>query len=120
MCDKLAPPTQEVAEVHSNKEFTSEDHWQNATNINAASYDCGYCSAHTSSGLGLHSDRNNVFVRICPNCNGPTFFDIRRRQWPGPRVGRPVSGLTEQVQAIYEEARTGTADGAFTGSQVVD
>ena len=102
--------------VHANKKFTGEEHWQNVTSIGASSYDCGYCSATTASGLGIRTEGNNAFVRICPNCNGPTFFAVDGSQWPGPRAGRAVSGLSEEVRDVYEEARTSAANAAFTGA----
>ena len=116
MCGRLGLLTLEVAEVHADKRFTREEHWQNISAVPAASYDCGYCSAATASGTGVKSDGNRYFVRFCPNCNGPTFFGAGGVQWPGRKLGLSVSGLSRDVQAVHEEARTSIANNAYTGT----
>ena len=100
---------------HSDERFTGGQHWPNLQDIQAAVYDCGYCSRPTSSSKGMQTDGGNLFIRICPTCNGPTFFGINEQQWPGPQAGRTVSGLSEGVEAIYAEARRCSAN-AFTAS----
>ena len=102
--------------MHTDHQFTSSNHWQQAIGVNAAKYRCGYCSSDVASGSGWQTDGNNAFLRICPHCNGPTFFAVGGVQWPGAKEGAPISNLPPDVQAIYEEARSGIAGNAFTGA----
>ena len=112
----VASTLPEGERMHTDQRFTSGNHWQNPSNVTAARYRCGYCSSDVGSMLGLQTDGNNAFVRICPQCNGPTFFDVREVQWPGPKAGLPISNLPADVEPIYEEARASTAANAFTGA----
>lgn len=116
MVDLHQNPTVEVARMHTDHRFTGPNHWQQAVGVNAARYRCGYCSADVGSGSGWQTEAGNVWVRICPHCNGPTFFAADGSQWPGAKEGAPISNLPPDVQAIYEEARSGIAANAFTGT----
>src|SRR3990172_9631216 len=111
MCDRLLPLSSGVAEMHGEKRFTYDGHWNTAQQVAAARYICGYCTADTGSGTGWVTDRGDAFIRICPNCNGPTFFAVGsgEPQWPGPKPGQPISALDEGGAAIYEEARASIA-----------
>jgi hypothetical protein len=102
--------------MHNDQRFTNISHWQNPYNVLAASYRCGYCSSDVGSAMGLATEGNLAFVRICPQCNGPTFFAVDGGQWPGPKVGTTVTHLPSDVQSLYEEARSSIAGNAFTGS----
>jgi hypothetical protein len=45
-----------------------------------------------------------------------TFFGVDGKQWPGAKLGAPVANLPDDVEAIYEEARSAIAANAHTGS----
>ena len=106
----------EVVEVHKDTRLTAGNHWVSTQAVQATNYRCGYCSSDVASGLGWQTDGGNAFIRICPQCNGPTFFDIREAQWPGPKIGLPIHNLSPDVDSIYEEARASIAANAFTGA----
>jgi len=103
--------------MHRDHSFTSTNHWQNAGGIDAVAYECGYCSSAVGSGLGWNTDGGTpARIRVCPNCNGPTFFSTDSKQWPGAKVGKSVSSLPEDVGFVFEEARESVAGNAFTGA----
>lgn len=97
--------------------LTAEHAWANPVHtLPAESYRCGYCSNDVASERGLLSERMAAFVRICPQCNGPTFFAAGGKQWPGAKIGRPVQSLDPDVAAIYEEARNSLTVNSPTGA----
>jgi len=102
--------------MHKDKRLTGDGHWEQTTVIEAESYICGYCGSRIGSANGWRTDIRNAFVRICPHCNGPTFFGVDGSQWPGPKLGTAVTGLPNEVCAIYEEARNSIAGAAYTGA----
>ena len=55
-------------------------------------------------------------IRVCPQCNAPTFFSFQRTQHPGPLLGGEVASLADDVQRIYDEARNALTVGAATGT----
>ena len=90
--------------------------WQNVQSLPPDSYRCGYCSYDVASAHGLAARDGLAVVRICPQCNGPTFFSHDGRQWPGPKLGANMSKLPTDVGAIYEEARSSVTVNAFTAT----
>jgi hypothetical protein len=80
-------------------------------------YRCGYCDTVVGSRAGYyHHQHPQVFrIRICPNCNRPTFFEDKV-QTPGVAFGEYVGNLPEQVAELYQEARRCTSIGASTAA----
>lgn len=76
---------------------------------------CGFCNQRVAGKAGLNSQSSQVYVRICPNCNRPTFFEPKR-QTPPAVPGNVVGGLPEDVEKLYIEARTCLGAGAYTAS----
>ncbi|WP_295745383.1 DUF4145 domain-containing protein [uncultured Limosilactobacillus sp.] len=95
-----------------------------AESIMSAKYVCGYCGALVSSEKGMpiteqgdystRPQKGNYGVYVCTNCHMPTFLyeDI---QVPGSRFGAPVKNVPDNVNSIYEEARSSYAANAYTG-----
>lgn len=88
-------------------------------------YICGYCGHEVSSNRGmplaLKSESGSTILKnrpcgvyICTHCHMPTFIynDI---QVPGDRFGSPVENVPDEVNDVYEEARSSFAAGAYTG-----
>lgn len=97
--------------------------WRNAQNLGAHTYVCGFCGDRVSSEKGYAAGAANdgsgtpiAFVRICPSCQGPTFFSRTRKRVPGSAPGNPVSRLPRDIAQLYAEARAGSAAGAYTGA----
>lgn len=87
------------------------------------SYTCGYCGNHVSSEKGLRisqyqdgsGDIPGKGIYLCPNCKGPTFFDLYDIQHPGYLIGQKIKHIPENVDSLYEEARNSFSVNAFTG-----
>lgn len=102
--------------------LSDNQEWYNAQTISNESFICGYCGDKISSNLGyaVHQANTSPTQRggayVCPNCKGITFFTPEGKQLPSPVIGKPIQGLPEEVQALYEEARKCTASSCFTAS----
>lgn len=101
-----------------------ENYLWDGKNMKSRKYICGYCGATVSSDKGIplteldnYGDQKQVHkygVYICTNCHMPTFiFD--KMQVPGNRFGSPVKNVPDEVNSVYEEARSSFATGAYTG-----
>lgn len=89
--------------------------WSNAQRITSKAFTCGFCANQVASSAGFFSDRNQ-FIRICPNCEAPTYWDNGASQIPGISPGRKVSHLPAELNQLYNEARSCAGHNAFTGS----
>ena len=54
-------------------------------------------------------------LRICPNCQRPTFFE-EGKQYPGFPVGEPIKHLPPDIEALYNEARASATANAPTAA----
>lgn len=98
--------------------------WTNISKIRSKNFKCGYCGciigndkgfyAQEKSGLLGSLDREyNIY--ICPNCDKPTFFDDKEKQYPGVKIGSNIQNIThEEVVDLYNEARNCFSVDAFT------
>jgi hypothetical protein len=100
-------------------------HWENTTTKDSGfrtrDYRCAYCGRDVAASegywcIGEHDSLEHT-IAICPKCNGPTFFRRHLNQIPQPPFGDSVPHIDEpKIEAIYEEARQCTSDGAFTAA----
>lgn len=95
----------------------------------AAPYRCGFCSHEVSSERGwsnlLRDDEDpeeeeliqlEAYIRICPNCKRPTFFETPNGQYPMAPAGYDVKDLPKDIEGLYNEARVSASSGAPTAS----
>lgn len=91
--------------------------------IMECSYVCGYCGHEISSNRGMPlrirkgvTTYNNkpYGVYLCTHCHMPTFI-YKDIQIPGNRFGSSVKNVPDEVNNVYEEARSSFAAGAYTG-----
>ena len=99
----------------------TEYDWQHVREVKGVKYKCGFCGVDAGPSKGYYANlkelKRTVEIFICPACSMPTFVSVDGRQFPGPRGGRDVSGITDAgVAAVYQEARDCTGVGAFTGA----
>ncbi|WCT58830.1 DUF4145 domain-containing protein [Limosilactobacillus vaginalis] len=96
--------------------------WGNS-NIMENSYVCGYCGHEVSSDEGMPllidkpghiTQQSGYGVYVCTHCHMPTFI-YKDIQVPGNRYGDPVQNVPNDVNSVYEEARSSFAAGAYTG-----
>jgi hypothetical protein len=95
--------------------FMAKILWMNAKPTRHAEWTCGYCGTDTGSDHGYQGKTaasQEVFIRICPKCCAPTFFDEHSRQWPGPLATRAVHSVPDNTRALFEEARRCVSAGA--------
>jgi hypothetical protein len=91
--------------------------WQGAQSIEAKQYQCGYCDSIVGSVTGWFCTATNArcFIRVCTYCQRPSYFEGNSQQ-PGVPFGGKVSGITQDVEILYEEARKCTSAGAYTAA----
>ena len=95
---------------------TDNHEWRSLQKVAPESYRCGYCGNDVASEVGLENNTHNAFIRVCPQCNVPTFFSATGLQIPGPKPGGTLYKLPELIGALYEEARSSRSANAFTGT----
>jgi hypothetical protein len=84
------------------------------------SLECGHCGSktgtmvHWSSSGGGNEGSPSAEIVVCQICGRATFIDQNKRQFPAPRLGRPIEHLPERVHAIFEEARDCSSTNSFT------
>ena len=95
--------------------LTRDHPWQETRTVEPTDYLCGFCGNNVASATGLTA-ANVAYIRICPQCNGPTFFSSVDRQYPGARQGGFINKLPSDVASLYDEARDSMTVNVYTGS----
>ena len=95
--------------------------WLNVENIEVAKFTCAYCRSLVASDRGYTANgditNTHAYIRICPNCQYPTFFTLRGFQHPTAAFGKPVSHLpSQEIEALYDEARNCMRVAAYTAA----
>ena len=95
--------------------------WAESKNIKSHSYCCGHCGNKVSSEKGMQTynasnGKNEAFIYLCPNCNGPTFITSKNEQLPSPIFGNNVSSVPNELSNLYDEARKCTGHNCYTSS----
>lgn len=87
------------------------------------SFICGYCGDKISSNKGYKIGSNNDGtgtmiggIYICPGCQGPTYFSPDRSQIPGGKVGSKVNYVPDNLNQLYEEARSSIVNNCNTAA----
>ena len=92
--------------------------WPSTDQLQGKKYTCFYCDCFVAPTRGYRRKEGNNFtgtIGICPNCDNATYFDGHNEQFPGPMLGVPVSGITDQeVEQMYSEARACASVRAYT------
>src|ERR1700736_5901256 len=91
--------------------------WNSATVLPAQQWKCGYCNREVGSSTGFSvqsSGGPSFYIRLCGNCNGPTFFTPEGDYMPGALPGHPVQHAPPELAPLFNEARTSAAAGAYT------
>jgi len=100
--------------------------WGNVQNVESINYICGFCGNKVASEKGFNATEHirgsntitgrRLFIRVCPHCFNPTFFDSSM-QIPTPSYGSPVEGISDNsVDLLYTEARKCMGANAFTAT----
>lgn len=93
--------------------------WTSIGNLHPHKFQCGYCDREVASDRGYSnetrgSDWWKIFV--CPGCSRPIFFEGVDRQYPAPKKGKKVEKLPNEIESLYNEARTCTTINANTAT----
>jgi hypothetical protein len=104
----------------------AQQRWHQVDSSDGLDYNCAYCGHKVAASQRYRAVAptghvNNAptvsTIEICPHCANPTYFQQREKQFPSPAFGRTVRNISEpKIQALYEESRVCTAQGAFTAS----
>ena len=93
--------------------------WHSPANVGSKEFTCGYCTRLVAATMGYFAEpqagRGQPLIRICPNCELPTFFN-QDTQVPGVAPGNAVGHLPADIQALYKEARQCVAASAPTSA----
>lgn len=96
--------------------------WSNVQSLPTISYNCGFCCLWVASEKGWSAtlgtpSKTIANIRICSNCNSPTFFDATGKQIPGIVFGNSVTDITDKfVTELYDEARNATGSNCYTAA----
>jgi|SRR5690606_21171851 len=97
--------------------------WRQYQTITNNNFKCGFCGENVASDrgykIGQHSDGSGAQIGgiyICPNCKGPNFISPQNEWFPGNIFGRSVKNVPEELNNLYEEARTSTKEKCYTGA----
>lgn len=81
--------------------------------LRTAHYVCGYCGSQVASRDGYRYGTGMQAIYICP-CEKPTHIDVSGCQYPGAPFGERVDHLPEDVENLYDEARSCMQVSAYT------
>jgi Domain of unknown function (DUF4145) len=83
---------------------------------------CGFCGNKVASDTGWDAESMGA-IRLCPECNFPTFFgfiqvhrELVRMVVPPSPPGRDVQNIPEPIKTLYAEARQSAGAGSYTAS----
>lgn len=97
-----------------------QDVWQQAYDLVPISFVCGHCGESTGAhrGYRTHNGASGsiaLMAYICGHCQKLTLIDqVSGRRSPGPRFGRTIAGLPDDIEGLYEQARDCFTVSAFT------
>jgi len=89
--------------------------WNNTHSIGRRNYQCGYCGNYVGPNKGYNTKGGVQVILLCPNCDKPTYFDANK-QTPAPLLGNKVSDVPNEIDSLYNEARSCTGVNAFTSA----
>jgi len=94
--------------------------WKSVQATPPRQYKCGYCGSIIAAETGFVSTENSGrqgLIYICHLCNNPTYFDPKQAQIPGPKIGRDVEHISDDlIQSMYDEARQCIAANCYTAA----
>lgn len=96
--------------------------WREKVIVTPHEYTCFYCQRQIAPDKGFNfvtvgsgEPSRNIKIRICHNCNHPTYF-YGGKQYPSPPFGKHVDHVPGNAANIYEEARNCMAVNTFTAA----
>lgn len=102
--------------AHRREPRVSFDQWRREGT--AIKYRCGWCGSLVSSQVGGSFSPAAGYLRLCPDCGYPSYID-ESNVTPEVAYGDAVLHLPEQLEVLYEEARTCVSAGAHHAAVMV-
>lgn len=97
--------------------------WLHTISQSKIRYKCGFCGTDTTPSFGWNTNESlgiKGYVLICSFCNKPSLIITRNNiiveQSPISIFGNGVEGLPEDLELLYNEARSCTSSSAFTSA----
>ncbi|MEN7348291.1 DUF4145 domain-containing protein [Bacillus pumilus] len=98
--------------------------WVLESDIYNTPYQCGYCQRDVATNEGIYCEMEGsnfpklATVVICPHCNFPTLLSdyLEKGQIPLPKIGGDIKGLKENIEKLYDEARSCYSIGSFNAA----
>ncbi len=94
--------------------------WAYLQNLKPRRYQCGHCDCLVGSDSGYikpaEIGEGAEYIYICTNCNCPTYFNDYGQSLPGVRFGSHVDHVPNEINSLYQEARSCTECSAYTAS----
>ncbi len=112
----ILPNQPEVVFMPKDWTLTHGSPWADPRIVPPEAYRCGFCGRDVSSDRGWLTQLGNSFIRICPQCNVPTFFAANGLRIPGSKSGASLTKVPKEILGLYEEARSSRSANAFTGT----
>lgn len=92
--------------------------WTSVGIIGSTSFICGYCNHNVASNLGYRYTNGSLtlgYIRICPHCNKPVYFDLEKETvTPSPSYGDVIQKIPKNIIPIYDEARASFSIRSYT------
>ncbi len=99
------------------------DTWSQLNARAPVRYTCGWCDSLVGATVGFdYVDGGGAAlsaVRLCPNCNYPTFLDPMGTVVPESPYGEQVEHLSSDLAGLYGEARNCVSVGATHAAVMV-
>jgi hypothetical protein len=89
--------------------------WDQVKTVESHSFTCGFCGNVVASARGYRTQGYSKYIRICPQCDNPTFFEAGM-QIPAIAPGNEVRHLPEDIEQLYKETRNCVSAQAYTSS----
>lgn len=98
--------------------------WKNTSKIESTPFICWNCGKNIATDEGyiaLYKDKygginEKPMIYICHQCSAPSIVDNERHMILCPLPGKEIKKLPEEINCVYNEARTCMSVGAYTAA----
>ncbi len=94
------------------EEYLAPRKWMQGQELVPMKIHCGFCGEASVANYGyIHTHIHNresalqAKIYICPNCGCPLFYDKDEEFHPGPKLGKEIENLPDDVSEVYDEIR---------------
>lgn len=115
--------------IYKYNDYDSGREWYNTVQLKSRKFTCANCSSYVASSEGYAKeyliDYNGEIspgsslvygIYLCTHCDFPTYFTEKDVQFPMPSFGKEIADLPDDIDYLYNEARSSFSATAFTGA----